>query len=281
MRRLRVSAHRGRWPCSPHSRPERLRGRESYGVQELQSGPRQRVPRRPTRSATTARYTGHDEPSLLFYSGTAGSGNSNLYHLQLPSDPKVQPNQNGTGATWNFQLHPAFWLGMALCDNQSGARVHACSVHARQRREHLRRNEPGRRPTTSASIRAPRSSRSSSTRPGWVPWPPGVSCDATKWCAAMAIFSFNQDQNTGVLNNADCLDSVGVEPANFAFITTSGDAARAAEPARRDARDVHPERGDRPVHGLGRRGSTVDIHDAPAGLTTIDPRPDDTARRAR
>ena len=25
--------------------------------------------------------------------------------------------------------------------------------------------------------------------PGWVPWPPGVSCDATKWCAAMAIFS--------------------------------------------------------------------------------------------
>ena len=25
--------------------------------------------------------------------------------------------------------------------------------------------------------------------PGWAPWPPGVSCDPTKWCAAMAIFS--------------------------------------------------------------------------------------------
>ena len=64
-------------------------------------------------------YTGHDEPSLLFYSNTPGSGNSNLYHLQLPSDPKVLPNQAGTAGTWNFQLHPAFWLGMALCDNQS------------------------------------------------------------------------------------------------------------------------------------------------------------------
>src|SRR5438067_5189099 len=65
-------------------------------------------------------YTGHDEPSLLFYSNTAGSGNSSLYNVQLPTDPNVLPNQAGTAGTWNFQLHPAFWLGMALCDNQSG-----------------------------------------------------------------------------------------------------------------------------------------------------------------
>src|SRR5262249_17251276 len=64
-------------------------------------------------------YTGHDEPSLLFYSNTPGSGNSNKYRVQLPTDPKQQPRQDGTGATWNFQLHPAFWFGMALCDNQS------------------------------------------------------------------------------------------------------------------------------------------------------------------
>ena len=32
-------------------------------------------------------YTGHDEPSLLFYSDTPGSGNSNLYRLKVPSDP--------------------------------------------------------------------------------------------------------------------------------------------------------------------------------------------------
>src|SRR4051794_14070925 len=54
-------------------------------------------------------YTGHDEPSLLFYSNTTGSGNSSLYILQLPSDPKVLPNQAGTAGTWNFQTHIAFW----------------------------------------------------------------------------------------------------------------------------------------------------------------------------
>src|SRR6266704_3212312 len=64
-------------------------------------------------------YTGHDEPSLLFYSNTAGSGNSSIYNLTLPGESRVLPNQQGTGGTWNFQLHPAFWLGMALCDNQS------------------------------------------------------------------------------------------------------------------------------------------------------------------
>src|SRR6266536_318295 len=58
--------------------------------------------------------------------------------------------------------------------------------------------------------------------PGWVSFENGISCDARKWCAAMAIFSLNQDQNTGTANNADCLGKVGIEPANFAFITRNG-----------------------------------------------------------
>src|SRR6266516_750127 len=64
-------------------------------------------------------YTGHDEPSLLFYSDTPGAGNSNLYKIVLPTDPPQQPLSSGLGATWNFQLHPAFWLGMAMCETQS------------------------------------------------------------------------------------------------------------------------------------------------------------------
>jgi len=32
-------------------------------------------------------YTGHDEPSLLFYSGARGSGYTNTYRLRLPKDP--------------------------------------------------------------------------------------------------------------------------------------------------------------------------------------------------
>src|ERR1700756_5347165 len=64
-------------------------------------------------------YTGHDEPSILFYSNVPGSGNSSIYQLVLPKDPPTLPKQNGTGGTFNFQLHPAFWFGMALCDDQS------------------------------------------------------------------------------------------------------------------------------------------------------------------
>src|SRR5262245_4128896 len=45
-------------------------------------------------------YTGHDEPSLLFYSTVPGSGNSNLYHITLPTDPVAAPKQDGTGSTW-------------------------------------------------------------------------------------------------------------------------------------------------------------------------------------
>src|SRR5207245_7162565 len=60
-----------------------------------------------------------DEPSLLFYSNVAGSGNSNRYVLKLPFDPPTAPTQDGTGGTFNFQLHPAFWFGMALCDTES------------------------------------------------------------------------------------------------------------------------------------------------------------------
>src|SRR5215469_4196764 len=65
------------------------------------------------------KYIGHDEPALLFYSSTPGSGNSSRYLLRLPEDPPNLPKQDGTGGTFNFQLHPAFWFGMAICDTQS------------------------------------------------------------------------------------------------------------------------------------------------------------------
>src|SRR2546430_5369538 len=52
-------------------------------------------------------YTGHDEPSLLFYSDTAGSGHSSLYHLRGPTHPKGLPNQDRTRGTRDFHLAPA------------------------------------------------------------------------------------------------------------------------------------------------------------------------------
>src|ERR1044071_9765346 len=159
------------------------------------------------------RYTGHDEPSLLFYSNVAGAGNNNLYQLRLPTDPLMLPTQDGTGGTFNFQLHIAFWLGMALCDNQSAPEfTHAPCVPDSDANifdgaDPAAPDYIGRHPGTAFL-------ELQFYPPGWVPFQNAISCDATQWCAAMAIFSLNQDQNAGVVNNAACLSTVGLEPAN-------------------------------------------------------------------
>ena len=212
-------------------------------------------------------YTGHDEPSLLFYSGSAGAGNSNLYNVTLPSDPNVLPNQAGTAGTWNFQLHPAFWLGMALCDNQSAPEFTHAACTPDSDSNIFDGTDPagadyiGKHPGT-AFLEV------QFYPPGWAPWPPGVSCDASQWCAAMAIFSLNQDQNTGVLNNDDCLGSVGLEPANFAFITKSGAPHAPPAPLSQTASTFTPNAATDLFMSSSDRLS-VDIHDGAAGLTVI------------
>ena len=209
-------------------------------------------------------YTGHDEPSLLFYSNTPGAGNSNMYSLQVPSDPKVMPNQAGTAGTWNFQLHPAFWLGMALCDNQSAPEfTHAPCVPNSDSNIFDGTNEAapdyiGHHPGT-AFLEV------QFYPPGWVNWTDAISCDATKWCAAVAIFSFNSDQNAGVNNNADCLNTVGIEPANFAFITMSGAPHAPAGPLDQTLATFTPN----PATDLFMDGGdqvNLSIHDSAAGL---------------
>jgi hypothetical protein len=210
-------------------------------------------------------YVGHDEPSLLFYSNRAGSGNSNVYQLTLPSDPKVQPNQAGTAGTWNFQLHPAFWVGMALCDTQSFPEyTSTCTANSDANifdgSNPANADYIGKHPGTAFL-------ELQFYPPGWVPWPPGNSCDATKWCAAMAIFSLSQNANNGAVNNADCLNTVGIEPANFAFVTKSGSPHDSPSPlgltlnsfTPNAATDLFMNSGDRLV---------LDIHDSPAGLVT-------------
>ena len=72
-----------------------------------------------THKSYEGKYTGHDEPALLFYSNKPGSGNSAIFRLTLPTDPPTPPQQDGTGGTFNFQTQGAFWFSMALCDNES------------------------------------------------------------------------------------------------------------------------------------------------------------------
>jgi hypothetical protein len=168
-------------------------------------------------------YVGHDEPSLLFYSNAAGSGNNNYWNVTLPKQPLGFPSQAGAGSpTWDFELHPAFWFGMAMCDSTSYPNyTQVCN------------------PDTDANIFDginPNASDFISHHPGaaymefqfyppgWVPFINAISCDPTKWCAAMVIWSFLEQGNPFQLSNPACAAITGVEPGNFAFLSkgTSG-----------------------------------------------------------
>jgi hypothetical protein len=98
--------------------------------------------------------------------------------------------------------------------------------------------------------------------PGFAPAPDAYACDPIKWCAALNIWSVNYDYNHSVINNADCLQRVGVEPGNYAYITKDGTPANVVDPFN-VTYDVDPTR----VLMMG-PGDTVnlDIHDTRDGL---------------
>jgi hypothetical protein len=211
-------------------------------------------------------YTGHDEPSLLFYSNTPGSGNESNYRVIVPTDPPTLPTQDGTGGTFNFQDRIAFWFGMALCDNQSAPEFTHAPCTANSDTNIFDSGDPtavdyiGRHPGTAFL-------ELQFYPPGWVPFEEAISCDATKWCAAMAIFSFNRDQNRLIDNNADCLNKVGIEPANFAFITLSGEPDSPPAPLDLTGESFEP---DPSTDLFMNAGDMLDvtIHDSPDGLVT-------------
>ena len=161
-------------------------------------------------------YVGHDEPSVLFYSNTPGSGNQMRYDLQLPTDPAPVPKN---GRSYNFQLHPAFWVGMALCDVQSyPLAVSTCAPDSDSNIQPLAKH-PG---TAFMELQF--------YPPGWAPWPAGNSCDGTHYCVAIASFSLAEDPIHGTFLNDTCAGITGLEYANFAFLTRSGHPHAPANP---------------------------------------------------
>jgi hypothetical protein len=211
-------------------------------------------------------YTGHDEPSLLFYSNTAGAGNNQRYRMVVPQDPPIMPKQDGSGGTFNFQDRIAFWFGMDLCDNQSAPEFTHAPCTPNSDTNIFDGADPtgpdyiGRHPGTAFL-------ELQFYPPGWVPFQDAISCDATQWCAAMAIFSFNRNQNTGVDNNAACLNTVGVEPANFAFLTASGHPQAPPDPLGLTLESFTPDPTQDLFMDAGDR-LNISIHDSAAGLVT-------------
>jgi hypothetical protein len=175
-------------------------------------------------------YVGHDEPSLLFYSNKKGSGNNNLYFITLPKDPPTFPNQAGTAGTANFQLRPAFWFGMAMCDSQSSPNfTNVCNPDSDANifdnpNPHAA-DYIGHHPGVAFM-------EMQFYPPGWVLWPAGNSCDAFMWCAALNIDSLSEKvTSTGTqFNNLSCRNNANDEYVNFAFLTKDGVAQDAADP---------------------------------------------------
>ena len=173
-------------------------------------------------------YVGHDEPANLFYSNNSGAGNQMRWQLRLPSDPPIS-----TAESFNFQLHPAFWFGMAMCDDQSDPNPGlACTPDSDSNiADSVNPNASdfiGNHPGTAFM-------EMQFYPPGWVKWPAavavgGTSCDPTRWCAALNIDSLSRNALTGQENNPACLAAVGLEYINFAFITKNGVSTGPASP---------------------------------------------------
>ncbi|HZT96440.1 MAG TPA: hypothetical protein VFB34_06340 [Chloroflexota bacterium] len=163
------------------------------------------------------KYVGHDEPSLLFYSHQPGSGNQMRYTLTLPRDPSYAPKLN---RSWNFELQPAFWFGMAMCASKSYPEVkRSC------------------KPDSDSNIQPP--GRHAGTAymelqfypPGNVPQPTGFSCSLTRWCAALTIDSYAYDPIHNVTLNSHCANAIGgIEYVNFAYLTRNGRSTVPANP---------------------------------------------------
>jgi hypothetical protein len=175
-------------------------------------------------------YTGHDEPSILFYSNTKGSGNHMTYTLRLPADPRTPPNQLGTGGTFNFQLHPAFWVGMVVCDDQSAPNPGGSTVGGVSLPNVLCKANSDANIFFSSTVTDPDYiGRHPGTGfmemqfyPPSSPFGCGNPDHPNQWCAALNIDSASENQNAGTLNNADCRGHYGTEYVNYAFITKSG-----------------------------------------------------------
>ncbi len=162
-------------------------------------------------------YIGHDEPDATFLSSAPGSGDQVTWGLTLGKDPTALPTDEtpGKDVTHWFELTPAPWLSMALCDDFSYPQL-PC------------------RPEADANAPAPCSTVAIKCSPNLYPgggsalmemqfYPPGnppfadsASCDDVHWCAALTIDSLECTEQYATCNSS-C-----EEPQEFAFIQTNG-----------------------------------------------------------
>jgi hypothetical protein len=159
------------------------------------------------------KYIGHDEPDATFLSNAPGSGNNVNWALNLGRDPTAAPTTTSPGSdvTHWFELSPAPWFSMAMCDGNSYPQT-PCTPNSDS-------NAPtcfGVNCTTATSGGGSAFMEMQFYPPGNAPFVDNESCDNTHWCAALTIDSLACTTNFAVCNPA-C-----TEPVNFGFIQKDG-----------------------------------------------------------
>jgi hypothetical protein len=151
-------------------------------------------------------YIGHDEPDVNYVSPRAGSADDVTWTFRLGADPSASPTERQPGSDishW-FELTPAVWFSMPICDPQSYPLL-PCTPDSDANA--ARGSYPG---GGSAFLEL------QFYPPGFGPWVDAPSFDNTHWGAALTIDSLEGTDNfTNV--NFGC-----PEPVNFSFIQTNG-----------------------------------------------------------
>ena len=123
----------------------------------------------------------------------------------LPRDPAALPGNNNPGhdVTHWFELSPAPWFGMSICDPNSYPQT-KCTPNSDTNAPH------GTFPGGGAAFM-----EMQFYPPGFAPFSDSVSCNNTHWCAALNIDSLEATDHSGPNPNCE-------EPVNFAFIQRNG-----------------------------------------------------------
>ncbi len=173
------------------------------------------------------KYIGHDEPDMTFLSTRPSSGNNVTWNETLPVDPSAAPTVGTPGkdvADW-FELSPAPWFSMAMCDPYSYPQL-PCVPKSDT-------NAPSCPNAFNCASNSYPGGGSAVMEmqlypPGNPPWIDSESCSDVGWCAAVTIDSL------------ECTDLYATcqpaceEPINFAFIQTNGVPTGPAGPADSD-----------------------------------------------
>jgi hypothetical protein len=169
-------------------------------------------------------YIGHDEPDMTFLSSAAGSGNDVTWTETIGKDPAAPPTTTDPGGdvTHYFELTPAPWFSMAICDGDSYPQL-PCTAESDS-------NAPTSRFPGAGSAFM----EMQLYPPGMPPFVDSTSCDDTHWCAALTIDSLECTAEFAQCNN-DC-----EEPVNFAFIQTNGVPAGPPSPQLSDVETETP-----------------------------------------